>query len=183
MNPGGSMGIPGNENPNPGTAGGTPTLAFDASRSAWPAAPLGPGRPGPSRSGRGRSCCVREDTGPRLPPVSVAILLLMAVGQVSHALLLQGTHLLTFGRYSRPDLNVWLLDYHARLNRPSTAATILGCEHPLTVRLGKPLDRNDADSGLVVAAVAWPEPNAPACLNPCQLLFTSCLPATGNDLL
>jgi hypothetical protein len=83
MNPGGSIGIPGNENPKPGTAGGTPTLELGASRSAWLPGPPGPGpgRPEPSRSGRGgtRSCWVREDTGPRLPPVSVAIRRLMAV--------------------------------------------------------------------------------------------------------
>lgn len=70
------MGMPGNEKPNPGTAGGTPTLfALGASRSGGPPAPGGI-----SRSGRRkRSCWVREDTGPRLPPVSVAIRLLIAV--------------------------------------------------------------------------------------------------------
>lgn len=75
------MGIPGKEKPKPGTAGGTPTLfAFEISRSGWPPWPPGPIlAEGPSRSGRGkRSCCVRDEIGPRLPPVSVAIRLLIA---------------------------------------------------------------------------------------------------------
>lgn len=73
------MGMPGNEKPKPGTAGGTPTLlALGISRSTEPPMPIP--LAGPSRSGRrNRSCCVREETGPRLPPVSVAILLLIAV--------------------------------------------------------------------------------------------------------
>lgn len=34
------MGIPGNVNPKPGTAGGTPTLlTLEASRSVWPPKP------------------------------------------------------------------------------------------------------------------------------------------------
>ena len=59
MNPGGNIGIPGNEKPKPGTAGGTPTLfTAGASRSAGPPPP--PPLPGAgwfSRSGRRKRSC------------------------------------------------------------------------------------------------------------------------------
>lgn len=72
MKPGGNIGMPGKEKPKPGTAGGTPTLLTLDGSAIW----------GPSRSRRGgRSCCTRVETGPRLPPVSVAIRLLIAIGE------------------------------------------------------------------------------------------------------
>jgi hypothetical protein len=70
MKPGGNIGMPGKEKPKPGTAGGTPTLL------ALLGSPIG----GPSRSRRGgRSFDTRVETGPRLPPVSVAMRLLIAI--------------------------------------------------------------------------------------------------------
>lgn len=104
MNPGGNIGMPGNENPNPGTAGGTPIAlalgpeAESRSRSrSWsplplplpllwlsspplPPAPPPPPLPPPPRSlRRKRSWLYRLDWGPRLPPWSVAMRRLMAV--------------------------------------------------------------------------------------------------------
>lgn len=109
MNPGGNIGMPGNEKPNPGTAGGTPIAlalgpeAESRSRSrSWsplplplpllwlsspPLPPPPPPPPPPLRSlRRKRSWLYRLDWGPRLPPWSVAMRRLMAVLVVSVSL-------------------------------------------------------------------------------------------------
>lgn len=67
-----------------------------------------------------------------------------------------------FGRDTGADFNVRLLDNHARLNRLSSTASPLGCQHPLSVRLGQLINRNNTDAARVVATVSRTKTNTPS---------------------
>ena len=69
---------------------------------------------------------------------------------------------LTFGRDTSANLNVWLFDNHALLDVLSASTTIFGCQHPFAISIGEAINRDDANAGLVVAAVARSEAYAPA---------------------
>lgn len=69
---------------------------------------------------------------------------------------------LTFGRDTGTNFDIWLLDDHATFHGSATSSTILRSKQPLAVRLCESLDRNDTDTGLVVAAITWTESHTPS---------------------
>ena len=66
------------------------------------------------------------------------------------------------GRHARADLDVGLLNAETSGNWPSAAAAEGSGEHPLAVGLGKLVDRDDANTRLVVAAVSRAEAHTPS---------------------
>lgn len=68
------------------------------------------------------------------------------------------------GGHAGADLDVGLLDADARHDGAAAAAAEGGGEHPLSVGIGELVDGDYADTGLVVAAVAGAEADAPPCL-------------------
>lgn len=70
----------------------------------------------------------------------------------------------TFRRYTSANLNVWFFDDHASIDWLASSATIFSCQHPLAISVGETVDWNDAYAGLIVAAVARSETNAPPSL-------------------
>lgn len=70
--------------------------------------------------------------------------------------------LLTLRRHSSTDFDVRFLDDHPRLNRLPSRATVFGSEHPFAIGIRQPVDGNDADASLVIAAVARSEANTPS---------------------
>ena len=70
----------------------------------------------------------------------------------------------TFRRNTCANLNIRLFYDHTTFDRLSSCATVVGSEHPLTVRLCQLLNRDDADPICVITTIAWTEPDAPSCL-------------------
>ena len=70
----------------------------------------------------------------------------------------------TFGRHTLADFNVRLLDNHATLQRRSTGSAVLCRYHPALICFCKAFNRNNAFSGLVVAAITGTESNSPTSL-------------------
>lgn len=97
------------------------------------------------------------------------ILVEVATGLGTRLSTLVGLHAATdsLGRDALADLDIGFLDNHPALDGLPTAATILGAEHPLPVRVSELADRDDADARLVIAAVTWPEADAPSGLEGC----------------
>lgn len=97
------------------------------------------------------------------------VLVEVATGLGTRLSALVGLHAATdsLGRDALANLDIGLLDNHPALDGLPTAATVLGAEHPLPVRVGELADRDDADARLVIAAVTWSEADAPSGLGRC----------------
>ncbi len=65
------------------------------------------------------------------------------------------------GREASANFDVWLPNNHSRLDEATSGATILRREQPFAIRIGRSLDRNDADASLIVIAVTRTETNTP----------------------
>ncbi|KAJ5900230.1 uncharacterized protein N7473_004300 [Penicillium subrubescens] len=64
-------------------------------------------------------------------------------------------------RDASTNFDIWLPDNHSRLDRATSAATLLRRKQPFAIRIGKTLDWDHADASLIVAAVTRAETNAP----------------------
>lgn len=100
---------------------------------------------------------------------AVLVLVEVASGFGTRLSALVGLHAATdgLGRDALADLDIGLFDNHPALDGLPAAAAVLGAEHPLPVGIGKLADRDDADTRLVIAAVTWPEADAPSGLGVC----------------
>ena len=69
---------------------------------------------------------------------------------------------LTFRGDTRANLDVGFLDDKAALDCFPAGTSVLGSQHPFAIRIGQAFDGNDADAGLVVAAVTRSKPHSPS---------------------
>jgi hypothetical protein len=97
--------------------------------------------------------------------LSVAIRLLIAIESVSNNGK-EGTFekSFTFGRYTSANLNVWLFNNHASYEVLAARATVLCSQHPLLICIRQAINRDNADTSLVVAAVTGSEAYTPSSL-------------------
>lgn len=70
----------------------------------------------------------------------------------------------TFGRNTGTDFYIRLLHNHSPFDWFASSTTKLCRNHPFPVCVGEAVDRNDADTAVVVTALAWAKANAPASL-------------------
>lgn len=100
---------------------------------------------------------------------TILVLVEVAAGLGTRLSALVGLHAATdsLGGDTLANLDIRLLDDHPALNGLPSAAAVLGAEHPLPVRVGELADRDDADARLIIAAVTWPEADAPSGLGGC----------------
>lgn len=74
-----------------------------------------------------------------------------------------GLHTTTdsFRGYALANLDVRLFDDHATFDRLSTTTSILCSQHPFTISVSQLVNWDDADAGLVVAAITWAKSYSP----------------------
>lgn len=68
----------------------------------------------------------------------------------------------TFRRNTSTDLNVRLLNSHTSREVLAASAAVLSSQHPLSIGVRQTVNGYNADTSLVVAAIARPKPYAPS---------------------
>ncbi len=84
----------------------------------------------------------------------------------------EGDPLRTFRRDSSTNLNVRFFNNHEFFKRLATSATVFGGEKPFAIGFRQSLDRNDTNTGGIIAAVTWAEAYTPFGLELGQLVRT-----------
>jgi hypothetical protein len=70
------------------------------------------------------------------------------------------------------NLNIWLFDAHSSLQWLSTGTAVLRRDHPPLIGLGETINRNDTDTGLIVATISGTKTDTPTSLRVTRLEIT-----------